>query len=175
MLTLRPILIALATSATVMTVAGCGSTGGQATSTADLGGTTWCSTEEHSRVAVDRKGNVEVKEGKDVCIAFTAESGAYVTKVVWWNLTNNIHIEEWAVAIPVTDKLLQYGEVGFRGHGEDFVGVYGGGDITIDSNSRMTMSQLGVLMDGTAAGFTTELTKVDQIPDIPIPVTYPSN
>jgi len=174
MVTVTKLWSMLVTIGVAAAVAGCGSTSAPTTSSAALGDTIWCSEQEHSRVAVDRRGTVEVKEGKDVCISFTANSGLYVAKVVWWNVGSGIHVEEWAVVIPVTETLLQYAEADHMGN-EDFTGIFGTGDITIDSDSRMTMSQLGNLMDGTAAGFTTTLTQVDQMPDIPLPVTYPSD
>ena len=52
----------------------CASNSEQATSIADLDGTVWCSPNVHSRVAVDFRGNVEVKDGKDVCLAFAQNS-----------------------------------------------------------------------------------------------------
>ena len=165
---------ALAAAACVtVTLSACGGAVSTSVSTADLGGTIWCAPEQHSRLAVDRLGVKEVKEGKDICLSFTAEAGSYIVKVVWWNVSKEIHLEEWAVALPVSDTELKYVEADHPGHSE-FVGIVGAGDMTLTPDGQMTLVQLGHLSDGSAAGFLTTLTKVDRLPDIPVPLTYPT-
>ena len=153
-------------------LAGCGSSSGQSTGSANLDGTIWCSPQQHARVAVDRLGVVAVKKGKDVCLSFKSESGLYVTKVVWWNESKGIHVVEWAIAVPLSEERLAYQETEHLGHPE-FPGVGGTGEVILTSDTRMTIWQLGNLSDGSAAGFTTTLEKVDAIPEIALPPTYP--
>ena len=150
----------------------CASNSEQAKSIAELDGTVWCSPNVHSRVAVDFRGNVEVKDGKDVCLAFAQNSGSYVVKVDWWNESKAIHLVEWAIAIQTSESTLVYMEAGHAGN-PDFIGVAGEGEIEMSSNDSMTLMQVGNLIDGSAAGFITELDRVAQMPEIPVPVTYP--
>ena len=167
-----------ATGAAVLTEAlglsACGSNFGQFNGSAELDGTIWCSPNTHSRVAVDNHGKVEVKEGKDVCLEFAQNSGAYVVKVVWWNEAKAIHLEEWAIAVPTSKTTLQYVEADHAGN-PDFIGVVGEGEIVMTSDDVMTLMQLGNLIDGAAAGFVTTLNRVDQMPNIPVPLTYPTS
>ena len=151
----------------------CASNSEQVNSIAELDGTVWCSPKVHSRLAVDFRGNVEVKEGKDVCLTFARNSGSYVVKVDWWNESKAIHLVEWAIAIPTSDSTLAYMEAGHAGN-PDFVGVEGEGEMEMSSNDSMTLLQVGNLIDGSAAGFITELDRVAQMPEIPVPVTYPT-
>jgi len=150
----------------------CSSNSEQANSIAELDGTVWCSPNVHSRVAVDFRGNVAVKDGKDVCLNFAQNSGSYVVKVDWWNESKAIHLVEWAIAIPTSESTLAYMEAGHAGD-PDFVGVEGEGEMEMSSNDSMTLLQVGNLIDGSAAGFITELDRVAQMPEIPVPVTYP--
>ncbi|MFZ8981490.1 MAG: hypothetical protein ACO21N_06465, partial [Candidatus Nanopelagicales bacterium] len=85
-----------------------------------------------------------------------------------------IHVEEWAVASPVSDTKLLYEEAQHEEE-SNFPGVIGNGEFSLVSDTEMTLVQLGRLADGSAAGFTTSLEKVDQLPDIPVPITYPTD
>ena len=156
-----------------LALSGCGNTTSQTFTNGALDGTIWCSPEEHARVAVDRFGSVDVKEGKDVCALFASESGHYVMKIVWWNASKAIHVEEWGVASPVSETEMFYVETGHDA-GSDFPGVIGEGELNLVSDTEMTLVQLGQLVDGSAAAFSTSLEKVDQMPEIPVPVSYPT-
>jgi hypothetical protein len=61
---------AISIGALGLALSGCGNTTGQTFTNEALDGTIWCAPEEHARVAVDRFGSVEVKEGMDVCALF---------------------------------------------------------------------------------------------------------
>lgn len=164
---------ALFVTAVGLTVTACGGASGSAVSTGDLDGTTWCAPQQHSRLAVDRLGTVEVKEGKDVCLVFTSKEGNYIVKIIWWNVSKAIHVEEWAVALPTSDSTLQYVEADHAGQ-PDFPGIAGEGEITMMSDGQMQLVQVGHLTSGASAGFITTLVKVDQVPEIPVPLTYPT-
>ncbi len=139
----------------------------------DLDGTNWCAPETHSRVSVDRFGQVEVKQGKDICLSFTGESGYYIMKIVWWNLAKGIHVEEWAtVAVAAARGQLHYVEADPLGDPE-FPGIVGSGVVSFTSDDKMRLSQVGHLSNGAAAAFVTVLAQVDELPEITIPITYP--
>ena len=170
----RSMVAALSLGALAFALSGCGNTASQAITNGELDGTIWCSPEEHARVAVDRFGSVEVKEGKDVCALFYSESDLYVMKIIWWNVTNAIHVEEWGVVSPVSETLMLYAETQ---HDEesDFPGVIGNGELSLVSDTEMMFVQSGHLVNGAAAGFSTLLKQVDQMPEIPVPISYPKN
>jgi hypothetical protein len=170
----KPVATAVAIGALGFALTACGNGASLSVTNGALSGTTWCSPQEHARVAVDRFGEVELKEGKDVCVVFAAEADLYVMKIIWWNVSNAIHVEEWGVAGPISDTQLLYAETP---HDEEsnFPGVIGEGELTLVSDSEMRLMQLGYLIDGSAAGFTTLLEKVDQLPEIPVPISYPTS
>lgn len=175
----RIVGIALAGSALILAaaagaVASGGERGGKgAPDLATLDGTTWCSPEAHTRIAVDHLGVVATKEGKNVCLQFTEVAGAFVTKVTWWNVEAGIHVEEWAVALPTERGYLEYVE---PEHPTDsgFPGIAGAGALRFTREGALELHQIGLLTDGTAAAFRTMLERVDALPEIPLERTYPA-
>ncbi len=139
-----------------------------------LGGTTWCSPETHTRLAVDHLGVVARKEGKNVCVEFTevADARAFLLKTIWWNVEAGIHVEEWAVALPTERGVLEYLE---PRHPEDsgFPGIAGAGALRFTRDGMLELTQVGTLVDGSAAAFRTNLARVDAVPEIPVERTYP--
>jgi hypothetical protein len=115
-----------------------------------------------------------VKDGKDVCALFASESDLYVMKIIWWNASKGVHVEEWGVASPMSETQKLYSETQ-HDDGSEFPGVIGSGEFNLVSDTEMTLVQVGQLVDGSAAGFSTSLEKVDRIPEIPVPVSYPTN
>lgn len=138
----------------------------------DLDETIWCALEEHTRLDVDSSGVVSTKEGKNVCVTFTREGDQLLTVVEWWNESRNIYVIEYAIAVAADRNRLEYIEAS---HSEDsgFPGIAGRGTMTI-YGSTLHMTQLGHLADGTASGFSNYLVRVDEPPEIPVPLTYPS-
>ncbi len=142
---------------------------------ATLTGTNWCATNAHSRVAVNMFGRLQVKEGKDVCLSFRQEEQVLIIRVVWWNIAAKIHVNEWAIAVPIgTDRLAYYEAQGHSYKGDDaFPGIAGEGYIWFNADNTLSMSQSGTLRDGSAAAFVTKLVRVEQLPPIPLEQTYP--
>lgn len=175
----RIVGIALAGSALILAaaagaVASGGERGGKdAPDLATLDGTTWCSPEAHTRLAVDHLGVVETKEGKNVCLQFTEVANAFVAKVTWWNVEAGIHVEEWAVALPTERGSLEYVEPEHP-EGSGFPGVAGAGALRFTREGTLELHQIGLLTDGTAAAFRTSLERVDALPEIPLERTYPA-
>lgn len=141
---------------------------------ATLGGTTWCAPNLHQRVAVDLNGTVSTKEGKDVCLQITQSSaeGAFVIKVIWWNVEAGIHVEEWAVALSMGNGTFEYREATHPAEA-GFPGIVGTGELRLTDKENMEMHQIGYLADGSAAAFQTTLKKVRALPVIPLMRTYP--
>ncbi|MCH2186464.1 hypothetical protein MK280_11405 [Myxococcota bacterium] len=131
----------------------------------------WCAVEEHTRLDVDAYGATTTKEGKNVCVSFTREGDQLLIVVEWWNLDRDIYVMEYAIGVPSGRNQLEYIEVR---HAPDsgFPGVSGRGTMTV-YGSRLYMTQLGHLSDGTASGFSNSLVQVEAKPEIPIPLTFP--
>ena len=138
-----------------------------------LDGTMWCSDVEHDRVAVDNRGNADFKKGKHLFLQFPGPSDGYVVKISWWNESQSTRVAEWAVAVPVGENGLTYQEAN-QDENPNFTGIIGHGDLTLVSGEAREISQVGHLVNGSAAGFSSTLQRVDQMPDIPVPVTYPA-
>ena len=132
----------------------------------------WCAVEEHTRLDVDAHGATTTKEGKNVCVSFTREGDQLLIVVEWWNLDRDIYVMEYAIGVPSGRNQLEYIEVR---HAPDsgFPGVSGRGTMTV-YGSRLYMTQLGHLNDGTASGFSNSLVRVEALPEIPIQLTFPS-
>lgn len=139
-----------------------------------LGGTTWCAPNVHQRLAVDLDGRVTVKEGKDICLQFTqgAAGRGCVMKVIWWNVAAGVHVEEWAVALPMGDGIIEYREATHPAEA-GFPGISGAGELRLTDTETMEIHQVGQLADGSAAAFQTTLKRVRALPVIPIKRTYP--
>jgi hypothetical protein len=170
----RPLAATLALGALGLALTACGNNTSLSVTNGGLSGTTWCSTQEHARLAVDRFGSVEVKEGKDICVLFADEADIYVMKIIWWNVNEAVHVEEWGVAGPISETQLLFAETQ-HDEAPDFPGIIGEGELTLVSDTEMTIMQLGHLINGDAARFTTTLEKVDRLPEIPVAVTYPKS
>ena len=143
---------------------------------ATSGGTTWCAPNLHQRVAVDLNGSVTTKEGKDVCLQITQSSaeGAFVMKVIWWNVEAGMHVEEWAVALTMGNGTLEYREANHPVEA-GFPGIVGTGELRLIDKETMEMHQIGYLANGSAAAFQTTLKKVQALPVIPLMRTYPKS
>jgi hypothetical protein len=139
-----------------------------------LDGTTWCAPDVHQRLAVDFKGRVTTKEGKDICLQFTQGTAArgYVMKVIWWNVAAGIHVEEWAVALPMGNGFIEYREATHPAEA-GFPGISGSGELRLTDTETMEIHQVGQLADGSAAVFQTTLKRVRALPVIPLKRTYP--
>ena len=103
-----------------------------------------------------------MKEGKDICMSFRQEESALIVRTVWWNVDAKIRVHEWGVAIPIEPTRLTYQEA--HGHyceGKDaFPGIAGEGHIWLNPDNTLSLSQTGLLCNGSSAGFTTLLVKV---------------
>lgn len=133
--------------------------------------TTWCAESTHTRLDLDFQGNINTKEGKNICLVFDRHEDQLVAKITWWNELKGIHVVEWAIVSPVTPSRLEYMETE-QPAGSGFPGIAGGGTLIL-AGKQMHMTQLGHLADGSAAGFTTRLVQVAGMPTISVPQTYP--
>jgi len=115
---------------------------------------------------------LKTADGQNVCIEFSSQATGYVMKTIWWSVSKGIHVEEWAIAYPISDEELQYIEAS-QGGNPDFPGITGQGSVFLNSDAAITWKQLGYLSDGSAAGVINTLQRVDALPEIPVPVTYP--
>lgn len=142
----------------------------------NLKGTIWLADSTHHRATVDANGNVAVKEGKEIYVQFLdVVDEVLIAKIQWWNVSANINVVEYAVFSQVDEDMFTYTEAAHAAD-SDFPGIEGSGTFEIDDESGIPvahLTQLGHLLDGSASGFSTQLKKVDKVPDIPVSQTYP--
>lgn len=139
----------------------------------ELAGTIWLSQQPHTRTAVDTKGNIEHKEGKDIYVKFLAlKDGVYSIAIHWWNESAKINVMEYGVLVKSAENSYTYIEAD---HPDDsgFPGIAGTGTFELLDASTAQFSQLGRLLDGSASAFVNRLHKVSEAPTVEIPQTYP--
>lgn len=143
----------------------------------DLEGTIWLAKDVHRRVSVTYDGQIEIKEGKDIYVHFIEKvDDIYVIEVRWWNVSAGIHVLEYGVLTRISPNIYRYVEADHHNFGVpnfDFPGIIGRGTFELKGANAAELIQIGQLIDGSASGFTTLLEKVDEVPVVPIPQTYP--
>ena len=138
-----------------------------------LKGTIWVAQSPHDRTTVTPKGEITVKQGKEIYLEFLdLIDGVYTVKIHWWNVSHNINVVEYAVMVPRSENLFVYSETE---HPEDsgFPGIQGHGSFRLIDYDTAELSQVGHLLDGSASAFITILKRADKRPEVPIPQTYP--
>lgn len=142
-----------------------------------LKGTIWVATAPHRRVTVTTEGDIEVKEGKNIYVRFLDQiDDIFVIEVRWWNMAANINVLEHGVLTRISPNVYRYIEADHHELGfptPDFPGIVGRGTFEIQGRNRAKFIQIGHLIDGSASGFTTMLERTDELPQVPIPQTYP--
>ena len=142
-----------------------------------LNGTIWVGTEPHRRVTVSTDGAIEVKEGKDIYVRFIDHvDDIFVIEVRWWNVSAGLNVLEHGILTRVSPKIYRYIEADQFNFGipnGDFPGVIGRGTFELQGKNTAKLIQIGHLIDGSASGFTTMLERVETLPDVPVPQTYP--
>ncbi len=140
---------------------------------APLAGTIWQSLEAHTRATINQSGATDHKVGKNLYVHFlTEKGGAYTIKINWWNVSAGHNVTEYAVLLPETADTFYYIEAD-QPEGADFPGIVGHGTFRLTGADTAQLTQSGWLQDGSASGFVTDLKKVQGVPDIPIPPSYP--
>jgi len=142
-------------------------------STDGLAGTIWLAKDTHDRTTVDRNGAITIKQGKNIYIQFMSENrGVLTAKIHWWNTAHNLNVVEYAVMVPEGANVYRYAETEHP-EGSGFPGIQGGGIFRVTDGATAELTQIGNLLDGSASAFVTMLEKVDSLPDVPLPQTYP--
>ena len=142
-----------------------------------LNGTIWVGKEPHRRVTVTTSGAIEIKDGKDIYVRFVEQvDDIFVIEVRWWNVSANINVLEYGVLTRISPNVYRYIEADQHNFGVPhghFPGIIGRGTFELQGRNAAKLIQIGHLVDGSASGFTTMLERVDTLPDVPIPQTYP--
>jgi hypothetical protein len=143
----------------------------------ELEGTNWLASETHRRVSVTTDGATEIKEGKDIYVRFLEKVDAiYVIEVRWWNESQGINVLEHGVLTRVSPNIYRYIEADHYDFGlpnTDFPGIIGRGTFELRGKNHAELIQIGHLVDGSASGFTTILERAEELPEVPVPQTYP--
>jgi hypothetical protein len=138
-----------------------------------LAGTIWMSESYHTRTAINIHGVIERKEGKEIYIQFLSpKNGVYPVKIHWWNEQHGIDVVEYGVLVREAENTYAYTEADHPDN-SGFPGIAGSGTFRLLDASTARVSQLGRLLDGSAAAFVTRLHKVSKIPVVSVPQSYP--
>ena len=142
-----------------------------------LEGTIWVAKDTHRRVSVTIDGEIEIKEGKDIYVRFLEKvDNIYVIEIRWWNVAQGLNVLEHGVLTRVSPNIYRYIEADHYDFGlpnDDFPGIVGRGTFELRGRDHAELIQIGHLVDGSASGFTTILERADELPDVPVPQTYP--
>ena len=142
-----------------------------------LKGTIWVGKNTHRRVSVTTDGDIQIKEGKDIYVHFVEKvDDIYVIEVRWWNESAGLNVLEYGVLTRVSPNIYRYIEADHHSFGVpifNFPGIIGRGTFELKGRNTAELIQIGHLVDGSASGFTTLLERADELPDVPVPQTYP--
>ena len=133
----------------------------------DLDNSTFCSIDKgHSVTVMDNKGNISTRPEQSVCLSLTKAEDLWKVRIEWWSKPMNRRHIEYAIAGWINPKTLAYIEAAST-KGKNVIGE---GHIRYVNEDVINLLQYGRTEDGSALMFSENLTKVDSIPLVDIPV-----
>ena len=133
----------------------------------DLDNSTFCSIDKgHSVTVMDNEGNISTRSEQSVCLSLTKAEDLWKARIEWWSKPMNRRHIEYAIAGWINPKTLAYIEaVSTKGKN-----VIGEGHIRYVDKDTINLLQYGRMEDGSALMFSENLTRVDSIPLVDIPL-----
>lgn len=140
----------------------------------DLVGTIWASQEPFGWTSVDHTGEIshQTSDGNYVEI-LDYNDGVYVFMVNWWNLEAGLNVVEYGILVPSRDDSYVMLEAEDR-QGVGHTGITGHGFFRIEDRNTARIIQVGRLADGGAGAFSNLLDRVEAPPNVPLPLSRPS-
>ena len=134
----------------------------------DLDNATFCSVDNgHYIVLLDREGNTNVRYDQHICITLSKIEDLWKVRTEWWSVPMNKRFVEYSLAGWINPKTLAYIESSSTPTNSKIVGE---GHIRFMDKDTINILQYGVLEDGSVAMFSENLTRVDAVPSINIPL-----
>ena len=133
----------------------------------NLDNSTFCSIDKgHSVTVMDNEGNISTRSEQSVCLSLTKAEDLWKARIEWWSKPMNRRHIEYAIAGWINPKTLAYIEaVSTKGKN-----VIGEGHIRYVDKDTINLLQYGRMEDGSALMFSENLTRVDSIPLVDIPL-----
>ena len=147
-----------------------------------LNGSKWCTYNDDSAVAsISYRGELKYIPHGGSCLSLARIDQGPVWKVAfeWWTADREIRVREYALATRVAPNLFNYMEAKSPSdrrapHASTTPGTRGQGFITLAENNKLKVTQLGRRPNGDTSIVVEYLSRVERLPDIPIPLTFPT-
>ena len=148
-----------------------------------LNGSKWCTYNDDSAVAsISYRGELKYIPHGGSCLSLVRIGQGPVWKVAfeWWTADREIRVQEYALATRVTPSLFNYMEAQSPSdrrapHASTTPGTRGQGFITLTENNKLKVTQLGMRPNGDTSIVVEYLSRVERLPNIPIPLAFPTD
>ena len=138
-----------------------------------LVGTMWSSQEPYGWTSVTHEGEITERttDGNFLEI-LDYNDGVYVFMLNWWNEEAGLDVVEYGVLVSNGDNSFVIIEADDRTG--DHGGIVGEGYFQISDRNTAQLIQLGFTADGSAAAFSSTVTRVEAPANVPLPQSPPS-
>lgn len=134
----------------------------------NMNNATFCSIDRgHSIINLDRNGVSKLKENLNVCITLSEIEDVWKVRIDWWSIPLNKKFVEYALAGWINPKTLAYIESSSSPNNTKIIGE---GHIRFIDEDTVNFLQYGVLENGSAAMLSENLTRVETMPIIDLPL-----
>lgn len=146
-----------------------------------LNGSNWCTYNDDNAIAsISYRGELKYIPHGGSCLRLVriGSGPAWKIEFEWWTADREIRVKEYALATRVTPQLFNYMEAKSpkdrrAPYASTTPGTRGQGFITLTNNNKLKLTQLGRRPDGDASIVVEYLSRVEKLPEIPIPLTFP--
>lgn len=134
----------------------------------DLDNSIFCSIDKgHAPVLIDRKGNTKVRKDQNVCLSLSKVEDLWKVRIEWWSKPMNLRHVEYAIAGWINPKTLAYIEATSSKSNKIAIGE---GHIRYVDPDTINFLQYARMESGSALMLSENLTRVDKIPVVDIPL-----
>lgn len=134
----------------------------------DLDGSTFCSIDKgHVAVLIDGKGNTKTRADQSVCLTLAKVEDVWKVRIEWWSKPMNRRHIEYAIAGWINPKTLAYIEATSSKSKKIVIGE---GYIRYVNADTINFLQFGRMENGSALMVSEDLTRVDSVPAVNIPL-----
>ena len=146
-----------------------------------LNGSKWCTYNDDNAIAsISYRGELKYIPHGGSCLSLVriGQGPAWKIEFEWWTADRETRVKEHALATRVTPKLFNYMEAispedRRAPYASTTPGTRGQGFITLTENNKLELTQLGRRANGDTSIVIEYLSRVEKLPDISIPLTFP--
>ena len=134
----------------------------------DADNTTYCSIDKgHAPVLIDGKGNTKIRKDQSICLTLSKVEELWKVRIEWWSKPMNRRHVEYAIAGWINPKTLAYVEATSSKSKKVAIGE---GHIRYIDADTINFLQYARMEDGSALMLSENMTRVDKIPAVDIPL-----